>query len=304
MDARIAAAATPGFRLVTRTRLRERGVGYKSVSRRVAEGRLTPVTHEVLALGRTVGRPTFELLNMAAVLEAGDDAALFGTTALVQLGAWEPRRHDGSIHVVAPRIVRPIPKWDMSFHRCSDPIPHSIVLAERVPTCAAANACLQAANQQTAHQLAHAVRRATYLELMTIDDFAHRVDASSRRRGIVVARRAVELLREHSAGTKSNSEDRALPFLVAAFGEPLVNVMGAAGIPDYEPDFLWRRERIIVEIDGRPHQLDPVTIERDRIRHELLRAAGWIVIRIPYRRVWNQMSKVLAELRTQFASRD
>lgn len=303
MDARIAAAAVPGFHLVTRARLRAHGVQYERVSLRIRDGRLTPVTHEVLALGTQVGPWHPDTLRMAAVLEAGRDASLFGTTALVRLGAWEAWRDDGSIHVVAPTATRSIPAHCMTFHRRHPSLAQSIIIADRVPTSAAIDACMQAATQQTPHQLAHAVDKAVHLELLTVEALEQRIAVSSGRRGVAIARRAIELIHGHSAGTKSPSEDRALPELAAAFGEPLVNVMGAAGIADYEPDFLWWRERIIVEIDGRPHQNHPITRERDRVRDELLRAAGWIVVRINYRRVWTELPRVVAELRAVFASR-
>jgi very-short-patch-repair endonuclease len=221
----------------------------------------------------------------------------------VNLGAWKRRRHDGSIHVVSPSAIRDAPHLNMYFHRSDEPSP-DLLVANRLPTSTGIDAVLQASTQQTAHQLAHAIGRALYRDLFTIDELDHAIECRAGSRGVVIARRAVALCLGGSAGTKSGSEDEALHRLAREFGEPLVNVMGAAGIVDYEPDFLWLRYRIIVEIDGRPHQDDPVTKERDRVRDELLRSVGWIVVRIHYLRVWRDMPGVVREVRAAFARRD
>ncbi len=45
-------------------------------------------------------------------------------------------------------------------------------------------------------------------------------------------------------------------------------------------DFVWRRERLIVETDGYRFHGGRHAFERDRRRDQLLVAAGWRVIRI------------------------
>ena len=75
---------------------------------------------------------------------------------------------------------------------------------------------------------------------------------------------------------------------------------GIAGIPSHEPDFCWPDRRWIVEIDGRHHWDDPVQRRADLETDAILRAAGWIVVRIPWFRVWNDMPDVMSELRTAF----
>ena len=289
VDTRLRMAAGPGSTLVARSAARRAGVSKSTWYQRIREGRLFPILGEVASFV-DVGDPIpREVLIGAAILEAGDGGGPYGATALERLGAWPERRRDDSIHVVSRRSIRPIRDHRITFHRS----------AERRSAAAAA---LEAATQLTPHQLTFALRELAYAQLLTIAQFRRFVEARSGHRGVVTARRAIELHDALSAGTKSRSEDRALGPLSAAFGEPVVNVFGAAGVPDYEPDLLWRREMIIVEIDGGPHLDDPVTVARDRERDRILRAAGWIVIRVPWQ-VTLEMDRVVAELRPVFASR-
>lgn len=50
----------------------------------------------------------------------------------------------------------------------------------------------------------------------------------------------------------------------------------------YEVDCLWRRERVVAELDGRRFHDDPVAFELDRIKGNALTAAGFTVIRLTW----------------------
>jgi very-short-patch-repair endonuclease len=66
---------------------------------------------------------------------------------------------------------------------------------------------------------------------------------------------------------------------------------------------LWDRMRCIVEVDGRHHLADPAIRAADRERDVILRAAGWIIIRIPWYRVWRDLPRVLDDIERAFAIR-
>ncbi len=300
VDARIVRGAIRGYPLITRAALNATGIARGSLRRRVADGRLRPLLPSVFLIGPDI--PTFDTLCMAAVLEGGPGAALFGTTALSQFGAWDLHRHDGSVHVSTSRAVRHRPALAVHFHRCQRRAP-LVQASGGIPSSAPLDACVQAGTQLSPHQLANAIRALAYVERIAIDEFGAGLTTDDGRAGVVTLRSALDLVRGGSAGTKSRSEDRALPALAGRFGEPLVNVMGAAELPDYEPDFLWRRERVIVEVDGRHHLEDPVTRRRDASRDDQLTADGWIVVRVPYRKVWRDMHGVLSKLDDVFAAR-
>ncbi len=85
-----------------------------------------------------------------------------------------------------------------------------------------------------------------------------------------------------AALTRSEAERRLLRLIVAAeLPAPEVNVR-VAGL---EVDFLWRPERLVVEVDGyRFHDGRP-RWERDRHRDQRLLAAGFRVLRVSWRQL-------------------
>ena len=57
-------------------------------------------------------------------------------------------------------------------------------------------------------------------------------------------------------------------------------------IAGFYPDFVFLRKRLAIEIDGKHHR-QPEQIEKDRARDQILKAAGWRVLRIPAFYVYN-----------------
>ena len=60
------------------------------------------------------------------------------------------------------------------------------------------------------------------------------------------------------------------------------------GIGEYEVDFLWPRQRVIVETDSHRHHGTRAAFERDRERDARLTAAGYRVVRFTWRQVIEQ----------------
>jgi len=67
-------------------------------------------------------------------------------------------------------------------------------------------------------------------------------------------------------------------------------------------DALWRRERLIVELDGHAGHSTVAAMERDRGRELTLRGAGYLVLRYTWRQVTQQPERVAAELRAALAA--
>ncbi|MDQ4049453.1 MAG: endonuclease domain-containing protein [Actinomycetota bacterium] len=74
---------------------------------------------------------------------------------------------------------------------------------------------------------------------------------------------------------------------------PLVN----APVASYVVDFLWPRQRLIVETDGTETHLTRAAFERDRIRDAELTAAGFRVVRFSYDRITREPAAVATTLR-------
>jgi very-short-patch-repair endonuclease len=70
------------------------------------------------------------------------------------------------------------------------------------------------------------------------------------------------------------------------------------GEPMIRPDFLWRAQRLIVEVDGREFHRTAQRFESDRRRDQRATVAGWRVIRTTH----NQISRRPAELHATVAA--
>jgi len=71
----------------------------------------------------------------------------------------------------------------------------------------------------------------------------------------------------------------------------------------YIPDIMFRKEKLIVEIDGRDYHTDPVAFENDRLRNNDLVSAGWTILHFTWQmladpdRIIATLTATLARLR-------
>ncbi len=222
-----------------------------------------------------VGHPRLEErgLWMAAVLAAGDGAALAGLSAasLWRISRWNPVE----IHVIAPGHRRRRVDFRLQTTRNLDP--RDITRQHGIPVTSVARTLVDLTDILTAPQLANVIHEAAFRK--RFDDRAVRT-AMARANGrmrLSVLSEALELNRGGSAGTKSQCEDRFLELLGDRPG-PRINVE----VEGILVDFAW--PGTIVEIDGRGHERARTRAEDER-RDARLRAAGYRVIRIPAERL-------------------
>ena len=80
---------------------------------------------------------------------------------------------------------------------------------------------------------------------------------------------------------------------------PEVNVIEEG----YVPDCLWRRQKLIVELDGASYHRGAERAERDLIRENRLKAAGWEVLRFSWHMVNDHPEEVAGMVRLSLARR-
>jgi very-short-patch-repair endonuclease len=107
--------------------------------------------------------------------------------------------------------------------------------------------------------------------------------------GVVVTRSDLE------AAFLAFVEERELPF-------PEVNSDLFVGNQWLKPDCLWRRDRVIVELDGRAIHRTSAAFERDRIRDRTLQVNGWRVIRVTGSQLRSDRDRLAYELRAILSS--
>jgi hypothetical protein len=152
------------------------------------------------------------------------------------------------------------------------------------------------------HQLNRAVNEAEIRRLwdpLSLNDLLTR---HPRRPGAAAIR---TVLATPGAGiTRNDLEDRFLDLLSAAgLPQPVTNVpMEMNGIW-IEPDCTWRRQRLIVELDGNATHATRSAFESDRARDRALVAGGWRVMRITWRQLLDEPEALTRDLRASLAAR-
>jgi very-short-patch-repair endonuclease len=93
--------------------------------------------------------------------------------------------------------------------------------------------------------------------------------------------------------TRSQAEERLLALIRAAeLPAPETNIR----IDRHEVDFLWREQRLIVEVDGFRFHSSRSAFERDRQRDTELSSQGFRVIRITWRQIVDRPEALIARL--------
>jgi very-short-patch-repair endonuclease len=138
-------------------------------------------------------------------------------------------------------------------------------------------------------ELESAFQAIRHKRLATVEQMTVRVAAATGRRAQRRLRVLLEAAREL---TRSEFEDRFVTVVEAKrLPRPEVNQR----IGGREVDMLWRRERVIVELDGAEFHDNPASFEQDRGKTLALQAEGWIVTRL----AWSQLVKTPDLLATQ-----
>jgi len=143
-------------------------------------------------------------------------------------------------------------------------------------------------------------------EVQEVFDLRAIEDVLERSRGCHGAPLLRAVLREHAIGTtltRFELEARAFALLDrAGVRRPEVNVkvVCRAGFAP-EVDFLWRRERLVLETDGGRFHSTPRQIDRDRYKEAELVCAGYRVLRATWRQVQREPGQVARMVRTALA---
>jgi very-short-patch-repair endonuclease len=124
------------------------------------------------------------------------------------------------------------------------------------------------------------------------------VDEHPRRPGTGAIRAALASAATWRGITRSELEARFRALVeTAGLPRPQLNRRVDLGSMVIEADALWRKERLIVELDGYAFHRTPAAFERDRARDRAAVAAGWRVIRITWRQLADDPRSVIRDLR-------
>jgi very-short-patch-repair endonuclease len=281
-DRAVAAIAARRHGVVVQGELLRAGLGRGAVAHRVATGRLTRLHRGVFLVGPLPGEWTREV---AAVLAIGPDAALSHRSAAALWGV-RPRG-DGPVDVIAARKARLRP--GIRVHRTAR-LPADDVWERRgIRVTSPVRTLLDLATVLPRLELERAVEQAEILRLLT------RTQLEPRARGLL---RRILADAHEPAFTRSEAEARLLALIrKARLPAPETNVR----IGGYEVDFVWREQKLVVEVDGFAYHSTREAFERDRRKDADLQALGLRTTRVTFRQIATEPEATIARLSAMLA---
>lgn len=270
--ARIAAAQ---HGIVHRRQLAAVGIGRHGVRRRVRDGRLHPRLPGVFA----VGYPrTDEIARLVAgLLYVGEDCVVSHRSAAA---LWELAPVPEAVHLTRQGLgVHPRP--GLRVRRVAALDVRDVRLHRGLPVTAPARALLDLAADADDGALERALAQARMRRLVTDGDLDAALGRSPSRPGARRLRRVMAAV--NGAVITRSAAERLIRRLVAAAGLPMPETN--AHLLGYEVDFLWREQKLILEMDGFEFHRHRHQFESDRRRDQLLTAAGYRVIRVTWRQL-------------------
>jgi very-short-patch-repair endonuclease len=282
----IAAIATRQYGVVSRAQLLAAGIGPGAIATRVRRHRLHRLHRGVYAVGHTALVPLAR--EMAAVLACGADAAISHRSAA---RLWRlVEQDDGPIDVTVTRSAGRRP--GLRIHRSRTFAPADVRIRQGIPVTTPERTLLDLAEAAPDRELERALDEALVQKLTTRAALVAVVDNAKGRRSAPRLRNLLER-NEPTTLTRSAAEERFLALVrQAGLEAPEVNVR----LGNHVVDFLWRRQRLVVEIDGYRFHSSRSAVERDRRRDAELAAAGYRVIRITWRQLTEEPYSVVARL--------
>jgi very-short-patch-repair endonuclease len=294
LDQLIVAIARKQHGVIALWQLLTLGLSASAVRERVAAGRLHRIHQGVYA----VGRPDVTIKGswMAAVLACGDGALLSHQSAATLHGLLNARA--GRIHVTVPsRSSRA--HTGIRVHRTTCLAPHDRTKVDGIACTAVPATLLALAATVPGNVLESACNQAEMEGLLDMRAVEELLERRATHPGAARLRATLAVDGLGLDRTKSKLEKRFLR-LAGDNGLPPPAVNAWMPIPGEEMqcDFVWHRERLVVEVDGWDTHRTRRAFREDRRRDRVLRLHGWHVVRVTGYDVDIDADGVLREVRT------
>jgi len=288
LEGRIAELAARQHGLITHAKLLAIGLGRDAVKYRLKVCRLRRVQRGIYRIGPLV---SLLELEMAAVLACGPGAVISHRSAGVLWRMVAALAGGCLVDVTVPASSRRA-RAGARVHRSKRLDRGELGSVAGTPVTSPARTLLDLAGVLRPRELEQALAAAERLGLTNQEEVG---SLAARHRG----HRAAAVLRSvlGQAGgpalTRSEAEERLLALVRRAqLPAPATN----ARIGGVEVDFLWRTERLVVEVDGFAYHSSGHRFEQDRRRDARLAAAGLRVVRITWHQLESEPEAVLARL--------
>ncbi len=272
--------------MVSRRQLRAAGISRHVIDGWVRTGVLHRAHRGVYVVGHLALAPYAP--EAAALLACGEDAVISDGSAALLWGLTDERR--STVHVTvtngrcrAPRgvcIHRRQWKWREVRRR------HGL------PVTSPARTLIDLAASVTMVDLERLIAQARINRLIRPGELEKALERSAGRRG--AARARAVLASEGKSGLTRSEAERMLRRLLRRAALPLPQTN--AKVEGYEVDFLWPKERVVVEVDSWQFHGHRAAFERDRRKNLALQAAGYEVLRITATQLAREPFLVIAQI--------
>ena len=296
---RVLALAGGQHGVITLAQLITCGLSDSGVRTWVRAGRLHRIHRGVYAVGRR--DLSFRGRFMAAVLACGEGAVLSHVAAAALHGfrQWGGRRID----VTVPH-ASPISLPGIRVHRHPGLAATDVTEVDRIPVTSVARALLGLATFQREPQLERACDQAATMRLIDMREVEDLLRRSRGQRGV---RRFRNVLARGDLGENVPASGLEVRYrdLCAAAGlpKPEINRYLLLGDEYHKVDFLWRKERVVIETDSERYHSTGWQRARDAHRDELLDRYGYLHDRIPEDEIEHDAGRAVARARALLAAR-
>ena len=290
LEAKLRRLAARQHGVVTHEQLIAIGFSRDMIHQRVRAGVLRPLHRGVYLVGPVI----LQLApDIAAVFACGERSYLsHAPSAHVWiLTPYLPKPATPEVTVVG-RDPRPP---GIRVHRVGRLHPDETTTYNNIPITTPVRTLLDLAPSLTPRELERSLAEGLRRRILRAPSLIALLARHPGRPGVPALRR---LLEADPAFTRSELEERFLALVrEAGLPEPEAN----ARLGPYEIDFLWREERVAVELDGWDFHSDRAAFETDRRRDAELVARGYRVVRITWRQVRDEPVAIAARLAAALA---
>jgi very-short-patch-repair endonuclease len=232
---------------------------------------------------------------LAATMACGDGSVVSHGTAAWLLGLrdWQPEEVDVIAPVEAGRKIAGIRRRFVP-----PPVGAELWRRDGVPLTSPARTIVDCAGILDGRGVGDLIEQAAVLGLLDVRA-VDRVLDGSRRRGSNRLLRAVAPWRRYRRGIKirSRMEAKLLPLLTeAALPIPQTNAKLRLAGKVYEVDFLWRKQKLVVETDGGRFHDSPAAGARDSERNHALAATGYRLPRLGWEDLRDRPEATISEI--------
>jgi very-short-patch-repair endonuclease len=277
--------------VVALKQLLDAGFSERAVSRAVSAGMLVRVFRGVFALGPLPGR---DGLLRAALLGAGPEAAVSNRPAasVLEMLPWNGRTIDLTVPTrngqVGPDRIR--------IHRGELP-PDQVWVRNGLRLTSASRTIVDIAGSEPA-ALERVIREASGCGLLSVEGIEAVLATARNRPGTRALRQILRGEERVPPFSRSRLERRMHSLCKRAGLEvPQMNVEIPTRTEVYEVDFVWARERLIVECDSRWHD-NPFAATKDAERTQELTLAGFRVYRVRWAQIVRAPERVAESIAT------